>query len=258
MSQDPVQQTLPENSHPTPQPGPPVLPFDIDEFLPEHQRKRSWFGLGRPNPVEYFSDGPATSSSVRTARGRHSITARHVLVITTLLLLVFGVVRFGAWSSLAAYPGTGQCYRIERWLYGVDSDLTRIQWALADAEVEVTNDVVAEDANDRIWQMFADMRTSLAENPVPKELTELRALWLQFLDLGFEIRKANQRGDIESLDRLGQEQDEVLAQRLEEEARVARNCRLADVGHVTERVRNVGNHWNLQIATRGAFYGGVR
>jgi hypothetical protein len=96
--------------------------------------------------------------------------------------------------------------------------------------------------------MFADMRTSLAENPIPEELTELRGLWLQYLDLGFEIREADQRGDTESLDRLLQGQEEVLAQRLEEEARVARSCRLPDSGSATDRVSDTGNHRNRRIA----------
>lgn len=258
MSQDLEQQNPEEEPHPPPWMGTSVLPFDIDEFLPAQQRTRSWFGLNRPNPAENSSDDPSVGSNVGTERRRHGTTVWYVLMITMLLLLVFGIVRFGVWSSLAAYPDTSQCYQIERWIYGVDSDLTRIQWALADAEVEVTNEIVAEDANDRIWQMFADMRTSLADNPVPEELTKLRALWLQYLDLSFDIGEANQRSDFETLGRLRQEQDEVLAQRLEEEARVARSCRLPGSGSATDWESNMVRHWNLQIAMRESFTGEVR
>lgn len=248
MAQDPEQQTPRENPHPGPTPRTSVLPFDIDEFRQEQQRTRSLFPRSRPNFAEYSGTPPPARSNFRTPRGLLGAAVWYVLLIAMLfvLLVVFVFDRFGEWSSQAAYPGSEACYNAERWLHEVNSDVARFQWALADAEVEVTNEVEAEKANDRLWQMFADMRTKLAENSAPEGLAKLRGLWLNFLDLGLMIREADQRGDTETLDRLHQEQDEVLAQRLEEEARIVRICGLADSDAVKERASKVWNSEHRQ------------
>lgn len=249
MAQDPEQQTPQENPHPGATPRTSVLPFDIEEFRPEQQRTRSWFRLSRPNFAEYSGPPASARNNFRSACGHLGAAVWYVLLIGMLfaLLVVFVFDRFGEWSSQAAYPGSEACYHAERWLHEINSDIARIQWALADAEVEVTNEVEAEEANDRLWQMFADMRTRLAENPAPEGLAKLRGLWLNFLDLGLVIREANQRGDTEILDRLHQEQDEVLAQRVEEEARIVRICGLADSDAVKERANWVWNSGHREI-----------
>lgn len=257
MPKDPEQQTPEEKSHPVLRTGNSVLPFDIDEYLPKHQRTRAGSTEGRPEPAGYSIDDPTVRSRLLPARESLGATTWKVLTIAIMVLLVFGIVRFGVWSFQSSYPGTVQCYQIELWLHGVNSDLSRIQWALADSEEEIINETEAEEANDRIWKMFADMRTSLVRNQSPEEVAELKALWLGFLDLGFEIREANQKGDNENLNRLRQEQDEVLAQRLEEEKQVLRNCRLSDTVPSPDQVDGVGNYRNTQVAIRGAYFEGV-
>lgn len=239
MQKDPEPPTPEEKSHPAPLTDTPVLPFDIDEYLPKHQRTRAWFSVGKPEPAAY---------SMRESLGA---TTWKVLTIVMLLFVALGVIRFSVWSFQSSYFGAERCYQIELWLHGVNSDLSRIQWALADAEQEVTSETEAEEANDRIWQMFADMRTSVAGNRAPEEVAELKALWLQFLDLGFEIREANTQGDDETSNRLRQEQDEVLALRLEEEREVLRNCRLAETGPDPSRSEVGGNSQGIRSGHQG-------
>lgn len=255
MPRDLEQQTPEEKSPPLLPTGKPVLPFDVDKYLPRHQRGRAWFLVGRPKATGYSADAP-TMISVPPKRDSVGDRVWKALLIAAMVLLVFGGVRLIVWKVQDPYPGMNQCYQTEWWLHGVRSDVSRVQWALEDAEEEVANAAEAGEANARIWKMFEDMRASLVRDPSPEEVAGLKALWVRFLDLGFEIRDANQKGDSETSKRLQREQDEVLVQRLEEEQRVLHDCRLADARPVSDLAGSGDNHRAMRVAIRHVRSGG--
>lgn len=253
MPKEPQPQTPESKSELVPLTDSSVLPFGIDAYLPNHHRPRAWLTVGRLQPEGCSIDGPVVRNNVPPKRKSLVGTAWRVLTLAVLVLLVFGIIRLGIRSLHSSYPGVGRCYQIELWFHDVRSDFSRIQWAMSDAEEEISNTTEAEEANLRIGKMFSDMRTSIANRQAPEEVAELKVLWLQFLDLGVEIGEAPP----EDFDRLQQEQNQVFAQRREEERRVLHSCRLAEAGPGPDLVEGGGNHRNIPIAIRNAFYEGV-